>query len=235
MTSTAVQAYPSTSQYGQPVTLAAKVTTTPASPRGGGPTGTVTFYLNNASSTPLGTANVTQLGTAVLYNESAPLPIGAKDTILAVYSGDSNFSGSQGSVIETVNPAMTRTVVYASSHRGTVGVEVTFTAVVTGTAPGWANNGGYTPPPTGTLSFTVNGATVPSSSVILVASSGDSAIYTYTVSVSSLTQGVNTVIATYDGDSNYLASTSRILAYRLSAYAARGSAQSSVSRPPASP
>jgi hypothetical protein len=223
MTTTAVQGYPSTSQYGQPVALVAKVTTTPASPRGSGPTGTVNFYLGSPTGTLLGSANVTQRGTAVLYNESAPLPVAAMDTIYAVYSGDANFSGSQASVIETVNPAATHTVVSASPNPGVAGADVTFTAVVSGAAPGWANNGGQIAPPTGTVTFTVDGTAVPAGSVTFVGDSGMSAIYTYTTSASSLTAGANTVSVTYGGDANYLASTSRTLNYQVVSAANAGS------------
>ena len=163
-TATILEGFPSTSQYGQPVALVAKVTTSPSSAWGSGPTGTVDFFLGSPTGTSLGSATVTKRGTATLYQESTPLPVGATDAIYAVYSGDPNFSGSQANGTETVNPASTTTVVSASPNPGVAGANVTFTATVSGTAPNWANNGGTTVPPTGTVTFTVNGAAVPAGS-----------------------------------------------------------------------
>jgi hypothetical protein len=223
-TTTTLQGYPSTAEYGQPAVLVAKVVTTPASTPGSGPTGTVSFYLNSTSGTLLGTANLNQRGVAVLSNESAPLPVttgGTTDTILAVYSGDSNFSGSQASAVETVNPASTRTVVYASPNPGVAGASETFTAIVTGVAPRSGDNGGQITPPTGTVTFTVNGTQVPSGSVTFVGDSGNSAVYTYTTS--SLTAGSNSVSASYGGDGNYLASSSQTVNFQVVAAGDAGS------------
>src|SRR5208283_426167 len=138
-TATTLLAMPSTSQYGQPVELVAKVFTTPASPRGSGPTGTVNFYLGNPTGTPagtlLGTANVTQRGIATLKNESSPLLVGATDTIYAVYSGDSNFATSENTATETVDQAATTMTITAAPNPGVDGGSVTFTAVATGESP----------------------------------------------------------------------------------------------------
>ena len=214
-TATILQGFPSTSQYGQPVELVAKVTTSPASPRGSGPTGTVNFFLGSPTGTSLGSATVTKRGTATLYSESTPLPIGATDAIYAVYSGDATFGGSQTSLTETVNPASTHTVVSASSNPGVAGGTVTFTAIVSGAAPHWASDGGTTAPPTGAVTFTVNGTAVSPGSVSFVGDSGNGAIYTYTTSTSALTATPNIVTATYSGDANYLASSSRTLNYKV--------------------
>ena len=192
-TTTALMGFPGTSQYGQSVALVAKVSTSPASPRGSGPTGTVEFWLNSVpaayATTPaapgtaglLGTANVTQRGTAALYNESSPLPVGL-DTIYAVYYGDTNFTASQGSAQETVNAAATHTIVYASPNPGVAGSSVTLTAVVSDAAPNWMSNGGTITPPTGTVSFLVNGFTETGT---FVGDNGTTAIYTYTTTPTS--------------------------------------------------
>jgi hypothetical protein len=222
-TATLLQGFPSTSQYGQPVELVAKVTTSPASLRGSGPTGTVNFYLGSPTGTSLGSATVTKRGTATLYSESTPLPVGATDAIYAVYSGDTNFGGSQTSLTETVNAASTHTVVSASSNPGVAGQTVTFTAIVSGAAPHWANDGGTTATPTGTVTFTVNGTAVSPSSVSFVGDSGNSAIYTYTTPTSSLTATPNTITASYGGDANYLASSSHTLSYQVVSAASAGS------------
>ena len=188
---------------------------------GRGPTGTVGFFLGSPTGTSLGSATVTKRGTATLYNESTPLPVDATDAIYAVYSGDTNFGGSQASATETVNPASTYTVVSASPNPGVAGATVTFTATVSGAAPHWANHG-TTAPPTGTVTFTVNGTAVPAGSVTFVGDSGNSAIYTYTALTSSLTATPNTVTATYGGDGNYLASSSHTLNYQVVSDAGSG-------------
>jgi hypothetical protein len=173
--------------------------------------------------TLLGTASLTKRGIATLYNESAPLPVAAADAIYAVYSGDTNFSGSQASATETVDQAATSTTLTASTNPGVAGADATFTAVVTGLAPHWSGNGGQTAPPTGTVTFTVNGTAVPAGSVTFVGQSGASAIYTYTVPASSLTGTPNTVTATYSGGANYQASSSRTLHYQVLSAADAGS------------
>ncbi|MGO9111358.1 MAG: Ig-like domain repeat protein [Thermoguttaceae bacterium] len=228
-TTTTLEAYPPTSQYGQPVVLVADVTTSPKSPRGSGPTGTVEFWLGTppASTTPaapgttglLGSANVTQRGAAILDSESSPLPVGSGETITAEYYGSSSFSSSQGTATVTVNPAATHTVIYASPNPGVVGASVTFTAIVSGAALHWANNGGTITPPAGTVNFTVEGG-VPASATF-VGDSGSSAIYTYTTSFS--TAGSNSVSATFTPaapaapatEANYEASSSQTLNYQI--------------------
>jgi hypothetical protein len=222
-TATTLEGYPSTVQYGQPVVLVAKVATTPSSPHGNGPTGTVNFFLGSPTGTSLGSATVTKRGTATLYNESAPLPVGAVDAIYAVYTGDSNFGGSQATETETVTAASTHTALSASTNPGVAGANVTITAVVSGVASHWANQGGQTTPPTGTVAFTVNGTAVPAASVTFVGDSGNSAIYTYTTASSSLTATPNTITATYGGDANYLASSSHTLNYQVLSDADAGS------------
>jgi hypothetical protein len=225
------------------------VTTNPASPRGSGPTGTVEFWLNSVptayATTPaapgaaglLGSANVTQRGTAVLGNESSPLPAGA-DTVYAVYYGDANFAGSQGSASLTVNAASTHTVVYASPNPGVAGASVTFTAVVNDAAPNWENNGGTITPPSGTVSFLVNGFTesaATGATITFVGDSGNSAIYTYTTTAPSsattptqsdpLTVGSNSVGASFvaTAGSNYTGSSSRNnVSYQVVSAAAAG-------------
>ncbi len=227
---------PSTSQYGQPVVLVANVTTTPASPRGSGPTGTVEFWLGPVptayATTPaapgtaglLGSANVNQRGKATLSNEYSPLPAGA-DTIYAVYysSNPSNFADSQGSAAVTVGTAATKTIVYESPNPGVLGSSVTFTAVVSDAAPNWMKNGGTITPPSGTVSFLVNGYTeTTANGVTFVGDSGTSAIYTYTTTPTAttstgatqtapLTEGTNSVTASFVATpgSNYGGSSSQ--------------------------
>jgi len=96
-TTTVLTSSSNPSGFGKPVTLTATVTKSSGS---GTPTGTVSFYLGTPSGThsPLGTGTLTS-GQATLVTSS--LPAGT-DSLYAVYSGDSNFSGSTSPVISQV-------------------------------------------------------------------------------------------------------------------------------------
>ena len=100
-TTTTVTA-PGTATAGDKVTITAHVAPTPAGSLT--PTGTVDFYLDG-SSTAFATAALTADGSASVT--SRELPAGS-DSIVAVYSGDSNFttSTSRASTV-TVSPAPT--------------------------------------------------------------------------------------------------------------------------------
>jgi hypothetical protein len=97
--------------------------------------------------------NGTNVGAPVtLVNGVAKLPItfatAVTHTITATYGGDTNFNGSNGSFMETVNAGSATTTMIASSQNpSVVGQAVTFTATVSG--------GGGTP--TGSVTFTIDG------------------------------------------------------------------------------
>ncbi|MGA9528927.1 MAG: FG-GAP-like repeat-containing protein [Terriglobales bacterium] len=89
---TTITASPNPSNFEQPVTMVAKVSSAEA----GGPTGTVTFK-NGATS--LGTETLSA-GQAILVRSN--LPVGTL-TITATYNGDSQSAKSTGSTIQNVN------------------------------------------------------------------------------------------------------------------------------------
>jgi hypothetical protein len=142
---------------GQTVTLTANIGT---SSSGAGPTGTVTF---KSGSTTLGTGTVS--GTAaVLTGSGAPasgtasatvsFPTAGAQSITAVYSGDSNYTGITSAAITvtaTAGTQVTATVVTPSATTVASGGSVTLTAKVTGTTNNAAG-------PTGTVQF-MNGTT----------------------------------------------------------------------------
>jgi hypothetical protein len=102
---TAVISQPSPSIFGQPITFSATVTANIAFAKvainpAANPTGTVTF-MNGA--TLLGTATL-NANTAVLTGVTLPA---GQFIIDAIYSGDGNFSGSKGSIPQTVTQAPT--------------------------------------------------------------------------------------------------------------------------------
>ncbi len=98
-TSTSVTSSPNPSIFGQPVTFTATVdrTVSGTAPGAGTPTGAIEFFNGSAS---LGTGSLS--GNTATISTSA-LGIGS-NSIIAVYSGDNNFSTS-------TSPAITQTVV----------------------------------------------------------------------------------------------------------------------------
>jgi hypothetical protein len=97
-TSVSVTSSGSPSVLNAPVTLTANISV--VAPGAGTPTGTVTFtYLNGALSGTLGTATLNASGVATLTTSALPVNVNA---VKATYSGDGNFSGSNGSMNQTV-------------------------------------------------------------------------------------------------------------------------------------
>ena len=82
------------STVGQSVTFTATISAT--SPGSGTPTGSVTFYVNSKS---VGTVNLTN-GVA---SYTTTFTAAGSDAIKAVYSGDTNFKTSMGTLTQTVN------------------------------------------------------------------------------------------------------------------------------------
>jgi hypothetical protein len=98
---------PAVAPFGQPVTLTATVT----GAGGGTPTGTVTFFNNGKA---LGTVGLDASGKAVLA--VATLNPGDQD-VIAVYSGDSSFSGSPSQPAGIlISPDVTGLFTISTSH-----------------------------------------------------------------------------------------------------------------------
>ena len=157
------------------------------------PSGTVTFYEDSAA---LASAALSGAGTAVLT--STTLSSKTAHTFYAVYSGDGTFKTSTSTT--TTTPAAstgtepTTTTVSASSPTATSGGTVTVSATVT---PSAAVNGTAL---TGTVTFTsATQGTLCSGAV-----SGGTASCVATLT----TAGVQSINATYAGDTNYAGSTS---------------------------
>ena len=110
-TTTAVTSSSPSVTVGQPVTITARVT--PSQMGATALTGTVQF-----------TVNGTVLGGASVFNNQAQLSPILSTTgsiqILATYSGDGNYSGSAGTIVETVNPGPPDFVVAPSGTAITV-------------------------------------------------------------------------------------------------------------------
>jgi hypothetical protein len=184
----AVSSSVSSAVYGQAVTL--KATLKAASPGSGTPTGTVSFY---DGSVLLGTGTLSY-GLASL--KTTALPVGP-NAITVVYGGDSNFQGTTSAAPPlTVSQDKTTTKLTSSSETAAHGTPVTFTATVLPVSPGSGT-------PTGTVSFW-DGSTLLST----VNLTGGVAQLTWSFSVT----GTHKIKAVYNGDPNFLSSTSAVLA-----------------------
>ncbi|WP_229858217.1 Ig-like domain repeat protein, partial [Streptomyces anandii] len=129
-TVTTLVSSPNPSSVGQSVTFTASVV--PVPPAAGGPTGTVAFFFRDGTSAtvPLGAD-----GTATTTHAYATAG-GSPFDVLALYSGDADFSSSSADTTQTVEPATTTTSVTVGSGSSVSGQPVTVTATVGVVAPG---------------------------------------------------------------------------------------------------
>jgi hypothetical protein len=180
------------STYFQPVTITALVA-------GNGATGTVDFT-DTFNEVPTSLCSGVPLDNGMATCTTSILAVGTHDQLVAQYSGDGQFDGSQGTDTppQVVEQALTTTVVAADPPSPSMfGQSVTFTATVTGM------NGGI---PTGTVDFFDNQNPIPGcTGVVVVAQmSGSNAIcQTGTLSI-----GQHSICAFYNGDSNFQGSSS---------------------------
>jgi len=174
------------SAFGQAITFTAAIQTV----YGGTATGTVTFLDGTAS---LGTVSVS--GNAAQISLSG-LALGSH-SITAKYSGNSNFTAStSAAVTQSVTQAATATSVNSNADPSSYGQSVTFTATV---APAYAGT------PTGTVTFSDGSNSLGSATL-------SGGIASLTTGATSLLSGAHSISAKYNGDSNFLASTSANLA-----------------------
>jgi hypothetical protein len=193
-TATSLTASPSTTSFGQAVTLTATITE--MAPGVGTPMGTVTFF---DGPTNLGSALALSGGSAQLTTST--LTVGSH-SLTAVYSGDPNNSASTSTAVtETViTQVSSSTLLSTSAATIQFGQSVTFTAAVTGASP------------TGTVQF-MDGAT---NLGVAAALSGGSA----QVTTSALPVGTHSITGVYSGDTNNSASTSSVLSETVTQAAA---------------
>ncbi|TMC08981.1 MAG: choice-of-anchor D domain-containing protein [Chloroflexi bacterium] len=186
-TTTTVTSSANPSVFGQPVTFTVAVAANP--PGAGTPTGQAVLTIDGGSPTVLSLVNgQTSLTTAALAVGS--------HTVIAAYAGDPNFRSSLGTITQTVNKDSTTTTLTSSSNPSTFGDPVTITAAVTANPPGAGT-------PTGTVTFkrgAITLATVPLDGTAHAA-----------LTTAGLQVGANSITATYNGDGNFLPSTSPTL------------------------
>ncbi len=176
---------PGPSVIGQPVSFTATVGA--VSPGAGTPTGSVTFTLNGAQ---LQTVNLTGGQANITYT---PEFIGNGNTVLAIYSGDGDFTTSQGSFNQVVANGNTTTVAGNSPATTLFGQTVTLSADVAAVSPA-------TGTPQGDVSF-FDGATLIQTTSL--DGSGHASITT-----SSLAVGSHSITAVYATSSTFNGSTS---------------------------
>jgi hypothetical protein len=138
---------------------------------------------------PIGTATLDGGGTATITTSS--LAAGAH-TITASYGGDNNFSGSAGSLTQTVNRLATTTALSSSANPSVIGGRVSVTATVSAKPPG----GGT---PTGRVTFSSDGR--------LIGTATLNGSGTATITAPPLAIGAHTITASYGGDRNFTGST----------------------------
>jgi hypothetical protein len=180
----ALKSSPNPSVFGEEVTFTATVN--PAGVSSNTPTGTVVF---DDGQTPIEVLSLTN-GSAS-FNTGA-LSVGSHN-ITATYGGDANFATSTSSILtQVVDKASTTTTLLGAPNPANVGQTVTLTATVAAVSPGAGS-------PTGIVTFSEGAATLGTGTV----SSGVA-----TLNISTLSAGSHTIIASYGGDTNFIASAS---------------------------
>ncbi len=189
-TTTVVTSSLNPSHVNLPVTFTATVT----GQYGGTPTGTVTF---TAGTTTLcsgkGLTPVAGVATATCTYAN----LGAATyTVTASYSSDSNFLASSGTVTQVVDPTTTSTTFTTTASVIGASLTFTFTATVSPTISGFWS-------PTGTVNF-YDGATLLNSTPAPL-NANLQATFALTTELST---GTHSITAVYNGDANFLSSTS---------------------------
>jgi hypothetical protein len=175
-------------------TIAYTATVAVATPGSGTPTGTASFSDDGNPIPGCQGLTLSPAPPSVATCTQAYDATGTQDITVA-YSGDTNFTASEGSTTESVSPVSTTTALVPSPAASTTGQSVTLTATVSPTS-GAAD-------PDGAVSFTLNG-TVLGNSVVSTTNGVSSA----SMLLTTLPLGSDTVTATYSGSADFLASSS---------------------------
>jgi hypothetical protein len=197
-TSIAVASSGTPSVSGQNVIFTAIISV--QSPGSGTPTGTVQFQVDGVNvGSPV---SVTSSSGVTVASFSTGLLLAGTHAITAIYSGDSNFGGSNGTLAngQVVNLASTSIAVASSGSPSVSGQSVTFTAIIGVQSPGSGI-------PSGTVQFQIDGNNL-GSPVGVSASSG---IPTASMSTSALPAGTHTITAIYSGDGNFSGSSGSLV------------------------
>ncbi|MFB6437043.1 Ig-like domain repeat protein [Streptomyces sp. NPDC056411] len=187
-TTTTLVSAPDAGLVGQPITLTATVA--PVSPGAGTPSGTVTFTFGDGT----GSATAPLSGGVATVTHTWATRSGSPFALTATYSGDTDFTASSGTDTQTINKAATTTTVTSVPDPSATGQSVTFTVTVAAQAPG-------TGTPTGTVALNFGDGTGPATATL----AGGTATLTHTYTGTS--GSPYTATASYNGDTNYAASS----------------------------
>jgi hypothetical protein len=119
----------------------------------------------------------------------------ATHSVVAIYNGSADFLASKAALTETVAPRPTTTSITASSPTSTTGEAVSFTATVTPSAG--------TAYPMGSVTFIDDGTPIGTSTLTT-----DGGVTTTSMLLTTLPLGVNSITASFSGDSDFGASAS---------------------------
>jgi hypothetical protein len=188
----------SSGPYGSPVDLRADVS---GNSGNGVPTGTVTFKDNGAAITAIPALTLNSQGNVLPTTPTFTFTAGTHP-ITCVYSGDPSFNASTSPAASfTITQVQTATSL-AVSGSSPLGSPLNMIASLTGTNCG--------NPPTGTVTFFSGSTQLGTPQIGQTATNPSNCSYngTVTLTTSALPLGLNTVTATYNGDTNYAANTS---------------------------
>ena len=184
----------SSSIYGESVTFTANVSVN--APGAGTPSGTVQFY---AGVMPIGGAQPVVGGMASV--PTSTLVVGSHN-ITAVYSGDTNFTGSSSGILtHLVSKAATTTTVISTPNPSVYGDSVTFTSTTLS---------GVSPVGEGSVSYYEGGTCAAPGTLLFAAASVQSLTGEASFNMSTLNAGSHTVIACYSA-TNYSESTGSVV------------------------
>lgn len=190
-TTTGLTSSQNPSVFGQPVTFTATVSVT--APGAGSPTGSINFL--DGGNPITGCQNVA-LQSGQAQCQPGSLSVG-NHTITTTYSGDTNFSSSNGNLTgnpQVVNKADTSVGLTSSQNPAPQGTNITFTATIAVTSPGAGA-------PSGTVQF-LDGMN-PIAGCTAQTIMGNQA----TCQTNALTVGNHTITAQYSGDGSFNTST----------------------------
>ena len=210
----AASASPVLTQVVDPDPTSVTITPSSSSVEPDQPVGYTAAVMSTSAGTPTGAVSFSDDGSPVSGCQSLALPSSAPlqvtcttdsgsiaaHSIVATYSGDTDFTSATGTLTEHVAPVSTTTSVVVSPAAPTYGQSVTLTSTVAPTSG--------TTDPVGTVTFTVNGTTFGSS---LVSTTGG--VSTASMLLTTLPVGSDFITASYDAGAGFVGSSSATAAH----------------------
>jgi hypothetical protein len=177
--------------------------------------GAVTVTVTSGAGTVLGNVSLSVDGGAALTQAlsggttvfTVTSPNAGDHALTASYAAQGNFAASTATGNLHVNPSPTSTTLAVSASPQLSGATVTFTATVVATAPGSGT-------PNGVVTFK-EGATILGTGTLNAAGVA-------TFSTTTLSNGLHTITAVYDGVNNYRTSTSNSVSKLIYSFATGG-------------